>query len=124
MPSLVRFKAALFVILMMTVLPSWGQSASNESQVRGERLAQSLCIACHGPRGLSVNPLWPNLAGQQKAYIVKALNDYRSGLRNDPLMNAQSQTLTNAQIEDVAEYYSSFKVQIVEPVGQGSANEN
>ena len=31
----------------------------------------ALCAACHGPKGVSSNPLWPNLAGQQETYLAQ-----------------------------------------------------
>ena len=90
----------------------------------GQKLAQSLCIACHGPQGLSVSPIWPSLAGQKYSYLVKAMKEYRNGVRQDPLMTPQAQTLTEAQIDAVSWYYSSMRVQIVETPQGAEPREN
>ena len=41
----------------------------------------AVCVGCHGPDGNSTNPIWPKLAGQHAAYLVKALKDFKSGVR-------------------------------------------
>lgn len=68
-----------------------------------------VCIGCHGPDGNSTNPIWPKLAGQHAAYLVKALKDFRRGTRKDPTMNAMAKPLTDADIENLAAYYASQK---------------
>ena len=45
------------------------------------------CAGCHGAAGISANPLWPNLAGQQQAYLVKQMKAFRDGTRKDPMMS-------------------------------------
>ena len=69
--------------------------------------AKTLCAGCHGPEGISVNPLWPNIAGQKEQYLVKALKEYRDGVRLDPNMAAMAQGLGDQEIEDLAAYYAS-----------------
>lgn len=66
------------------------------------------CMACHGPSGAG-NPAakFPSLSGQHKDYVVKALNDFRSGARtNDPagMMGSITAKMTDADIDAVAEY--------------------
>ena len=68
----------------------------------------ALCAACHGANGISNNPLWPNLKGQKEQYLIKALKDYRSGARNDPSMSPMAKPLTDADIENLAAYYSEL----------------
>ncbi len=67
------------------------------------------CQGCHGAKGISSNPMWPNLAGQKEAYLVKQLKDFRSGVRKDPTMNAMAKPLSDADIANLAAYYSSLK---------------
>ncbi|KAA3632403.1 MAG: cytochrome c4, partial [Proteobacteria bacterium] len=43
--------------------------------------AKAVCAGCHGPNGISTNPMWPNLAGQKDQYLVKAMKEYRDGAR-------------------------------------------
>ena len=70
--------------------------------------AQTLCASCHGPKGVSSNPLWPNLAGQQEQYLAKALTDYRNSKRSDPTMAPLASTLTDTEIADLAAYYAKL----------------
>ena len=67
------------------------------------------CGACHGPDGNSSNPLWPKLAGQHSAYLVKQLKAFKSGERKDPLMSPMAAGLSEKDMEDLAAYYASQK---------------
>ncbi len=66
------------------------------------------CAGCHGAAGLSANPLWPNLAGQKEAYLVKQLKALRDGTRTDPMMSPMAKPLTDDDIANLAAYYSSL----------------
>lgn len=67
------------------------------------------CTGCHGLNGKSNNPMYPNLASQNKLYLIKAMKDYRDGKRKDPMMNSMLITLTDSDFENIATYYSSLK---------------
>lgn len=64
------------------------------------------CAACHGADGNSAAPDFPRLAGQHYDYLVKALKDYKSGARKNPIMAPQVANLTARDIEDLAAYFS------------------
>ncbi|MEA3244309.1 MAG: cytochrome c [Pseudomonadota bacterium] len=66
------------------------------------------CSGCHGANGISANPLWPNLAGQKEAYLVKQLKAFRDGSRSDPMMTPMAKPLSSADIENLAAYFSSL----------------
>ena len=66
------------------------------------------CAACHGANGISPNDLWPNLAGQKEAYLVKQIKAFRDGQRADPMMAPMAAALSDQDIEDLAAYYSSL----------------
>ncbi len=68
----------------------------------------SACIACHGADGIGTNNLYPNLAGQKEAYLVKATRAYRDGTRNDPMMG-MAKALSDADIDNLAAFYSSLE---------------
>lgn len=70
--------------------------------------ARTLCAGCHGPAGVSVNPVWPNLAGQQAGYLAKSMRDFKSGARTEPTMAAIASTVGDAEIEALAAYYASL----------------
>jgi cytochrome c553 len=67
------------------------------------------CQACHGlDDGLARIPQAPHLAGQNETYLVKALRDYRSGARKDPMMSVVAAGLSDREIEDLAAYFNSL----------------
>jgi len=66
------------------------------------------CTACHGAKGLSVNPQWPNLAGQKEEYLRAQLLAFRDGRRKDPLMSANAKDLSDDQIDALAAHYSTL----------------
>jgi len=68
-----------------------------------------LCAGCHGLAGISAVPTYPNLAGQKEMYLVKQLADFKSGKRNDPTMKGMVASLNEADIANLAAYYSSLK---------------
>jgi len=68
-----------------------------------------VCVGCHGMNGYSNNPMNPNLAGQKKDYLIKAMKDYKGNKRQDPMMSSLMAGLTDADIENLAEFYSTVK---------------
>mgnify|MGYP003565637896 CR=1 FL=1 len=69
------------------------------------------CVACHGNRGISLLPVYPNLAGQKPDYLAKALKDYQSGARGDATMQAMVANLSETDIANLAAYYASLNCQ-------------
>lgn len=67
------------------------------------------CGACHGAEGVSPNDLWPNLAGQKAGYLAKQIKAFRDGSRSDPMMGAMAKPLSDADIDDLAAYFSSLQ---------------
>lgn len=66
------------------------------------------CSACHGANGISTNDIWPNLAGQKEAYLVAQITAFRGGERKNPMMSPMAAALSDADIADLAAYYSSL----------------
>ena len=62
--------------------------------------------SAHGQNGISVNPLWPSLAGQQEAYLAKQIKAFRDGERTDVSMQPFVANLTDQDIEDIAAHYA------------------
>lgn len=65
------------------------------------------CVACHGLKGVSGNPAWPNLAGQHENYMVDQLKSMRSGERSNPLMAPFVQDLSDEDIQVLASWYAA-----------------
>lgn len=85
---------------------SLSQAAGNAKK---GKLKSITCIACHGSKGVSSNPIWPNLAGQKAVYMVKQLKNFKSGLRKDPSMQPMVASLSVQDMEDISAYFSSLK---------------
>jgi len=103
--------------------PMKGKSSSSKSAKSGARLYKSgnkklgdygACVRCHGKNGKGKgksNSLFPVIGGQQKAYIIKQLKDFKSGKRtNDPagMMAMVAKGLSDKEIAAVADYVSSL----------------
>jgi cytochrome c553 len=67
------------------------------------------CTACHGNNGVSVNAMWPTLAGQHEDYLVRALLGYRNGTRIDPVMSVQAGLIAEGDVEVLAKYFASLE---------------
>ncbi len=81
---------------MLAGLPATGKAASTQ------------CAACHGASGTSISPAFPNLAGQHRAYLVAALEDYKTGKRKSAIMNAVAKPLKKRDISNLAAYFASL----------------
>ena len=73
----------------------------------GKKKAAEVCAACHGPDGNSTTGDFPRIAGQYADYLTKALRDYKTGARQDPIMGNFAKPLTDQEIENLAAYFSS-----------------
>jgi cytochrome c553 len=73
------------------------------------------CFVCHGADGLAKVPDAPNLAGQNGAYLVKALKEYRSGKREHEVMSMMAKNLSDDDISLVASYFTSIAVTVKAP---------
>jgi len=67
----------------------------------------ALCGGCHGADGNSANPIWPSLAGQHASYLVKQINNFKSGDRTDPTMQGMVAALNENDVADIAAYFAS-----------------
>lgn len=94
----------LFFIAALIALPVTASAGGNV--ISGAEKAAT-CAACHGKDGHSVDPNYPNLAGQYQSYLVKALSDYRAGRRTNVIMTGFASQLSNQDIEDLAAWFSS-----------------
>ncbi|MDQ2695870.1 MAG: cytochrome c4 [Pseudomonadota bacterium] len=65
------------------------------------------CAACHGADGNSASGQWPKLAGQHADYLVKQLQNFKSGDRVNATMNGMAAPLSDQDIEDLAAYFAS-----------------
>jgi len=100
--------------MLLTAFQVQAESLIEGSIDAGE--AKSItCTACHGQAGNSVNPMWPNIAGQSAPYIVTQLTAFKNSAgdpanatRSDPLMAPQAMMLSEEDIRDLAVYFESL----------------
>lgn len=76
---------------------------------KGEATYSGVCAACHGADGNSEAPTYPSLAQQFPGYLAKQLQEFKSGLRQDPVMSGMAATLDDAGILDVAAWLGAQK---------------
>jgi len=101
-------------------------SASADSLVDGSidagKARALTCTACHGQEGNSVNPLWPNIAGQNATYLVTQLRAFKDGQRNDPLMTSQAMLLSDEDMRNLAVYFESLPAAVSAVEDPGSVS--
>jgi cytochrome c553 len=111
-------KKLLGGILATTVLLSAGTNTLADD---GQSKAMP-CTACHGPDGNStMNPEWPNLAGQHSEYLVTQLQAFKSGTRKNPNMSGMAAALTDQDMIDIAEFFAGQALKIPSTDATGTA---
>jgi len=95
---------AISLIAIVAANPAFAagnaDAGHNKSQV---------CAGCHGADGNAMIPNYPKLAGQHASYLLKQLQDFKSGKRKNPIMSAQVTNLTDQDMQDLAAYFASQK---------------
>lgn len=78
---------------------------------KGKEKAGQICQACHGldGNGIPGQPVWPKLAGQHPRYIYKQLQNFKNNERWNPQMSPMAMPLTDADMRNLAAYYSSLE---------------
>ncbi|RPI45290.1 MAG: cytochrome c [Betaproteobacteria bacterium] len=84
-----------------------GFAANAADMEAGKKKAAEICAACHGPDGNSATADFPRIAGQHPDYLAKALRDYKTGARKDPVMSGFAAPLTRQDIENLTAYFSA-----------------
>jgi len=97
-----------FLILIVFSSSLFTATTSSAGDIEAGKARASACFGCHGPQGISTMPNYPNLAGQKEQYLVSAINNYRTGGRNDPTMKAMVASLNDADVANIAAFYSSL----------------
>jgi cytochrome c553 len=103
-------KNLFFITLLITSL-----NALADDVALGKVKADAACALCHGAAGIASLPNAPNLAGQQFMYLSEQLTNYRSGKRQNAVMNVIAKQLTDEEITQLATWYSAIKITVVEP---------
>ena len=102
--------------LMTGLLPGVTLADEPSTSIAAGEVASLACQACHGTNGMNASPDIPNLAGQKKLYLAVQLRAFKSGARKSDYMNPIAAQLADADIVNLAEYWSNV------PVGTGGAS--
>jgi len=108
-----------YALVIPAALFAAGVLVAGDARAAGDvaagRQKALMCQTCHGLDGKAKIPEAPSLAGQSVVYLVKALNDYRTGARKNDMMSLVAPTLKDKDVEDLAAYYSAIEVSISPP---------
>jgi cytochrome c553 len=102
-------KTTRSALLLLSLLAPALAHADDGDPVVGRKKALQ-CQACHGMDGIAKIPEAANLAGQSTIYLTSALNDYKTGARKNDMMSTIAPTLSDADIADLAAYYSAIEI--------------
>lgn len=95
------------LVAIIAVL-SFVNVAQAQGDIEAGKTKSVTCAACHGTDGNGPSDLYPKIAGQHASYLVKQLQEFKSGVREDPIMLGMAGALSEQDMEDLAAYYSSL----------------
>ncbi|HEY8011616.1 MAG TPA: cytochrome c [Rudaea sp.] len=102
---------ALTIIAASTASSLHAAEATDKGDVKAGKALVYTCGGCHGVTGYTnayPNYHVPRIVGQNYEYIVAALTEYKTGERAHPTMRAQGESLSEADIRNIATYLSSI----------------
>jgi len=96
----------VIVAALIAAAPPVIVSADGNAEAGAAKAA--ICSACHGPNGHSINPLWPNLAGQHASYTFEQVKAIQKGeKRVNPTMQPLVANMVDEDLRDIAAYYAT-----------------
>ena len=87
--------------------PAAAPKAAKPDLVKGEASFTAVCAACHGADGNSAIAANPKLSQQHPEYLVKQLQEFKSGKRNDPVMKGFASALSDDDMKNIAYWVTS-----------------
>jgi cytochrome c553 len=102
-------RAAAAAAFAAALPPVYWVGTAAGADIEAGRQKALVCFACHGSAGNSANPVVPSLAGQPAQFVSMELFQFREGNRKDPQMTPLAANLSNADMNDLAAYFSAQK---------------
>ena len=99
-PATAASTAAPAAAASATLAPLAGDATAGQAKA-------AVCGACHGMDGNSTDAQYPKLAGQSEPYIVRQLTDFKSGVRQNPIMMGFAATLSPQDMHDIGAYFAT-----------------
>lgn len=87
--------------------PAAETAAAKPGDATAGQAKAAACGACHGMDGNSTDPQYPKLAGQSEQYIVRQLENFKSGKRQNPIMLGMATPLSEQDMHDIGAYFAS-----------------
>ncbi len=103
------FTAMAAAVGILTAATAFAETPAKGDPAKAQQIVSTLCIACHGADGNSVDPNNPKLAGQHEAYLLKQLQDFKSGTRASPVMMGMVAALTPEDMKNLAAFFTTQK---------------
>ncbi len=95
------------LLLAAAAQASETQAVPKPDLAKGQAIASQVCAACHTVDGSRGSPANPILAGQHASYLVKQLQEFKSGKRKNAIMSGFAGTLSDEDMKNVAAFYAS-----------------
>lgn len=108
-PLLPRLLTSALIAASMAA-PAFGEEAKAPAKpdlAKGQEISTQVCGACHTADGSRGSPANPILQGQIPEYLVKQLQDFKSGKRENAIMKGMATPLSDADMVNVAAFYAS-----------------
>ncbi len=97
---------ALLATLVAPALAASPPAATKPDLAKGQAISTQVCAACHTADGSRGSPANPIIAGQHPEYLVKQLQEFKSGKRNNAIMKGFASTLSDEDMKNVAAFYA------------------
>lgn len=105
-----RTKLSRLPLSIATFFLVFGTITGTNAQDAPEKAAT--CAACHGADGNSINPEWPNLAGQHASYIVQQITWFKEGVRENASMAPMVANLSAEDMQALGAYFAALPPKI------------
>jgi cytochrome c553 len=106
-----RLPAVLLAATLLAATAASAADAPKPDPAQGATTFGTICAACHGPdaAGVAALPAQAKLAHQFPEYVVKQLTEFKSGVRDNPIMKPMASTLSDSDVLNVAAWVSAQK---------------
>jgi cytochrome c553 len=112
-----RAVSSLFLLTFLCLTPL------SAADLEAGKQRATTCFGCHGAEGVSLNPKYPNLAGQSVEYLIKQLNAFRNGDRKDAIMSPMASNMSDTDVENVAAFFAGLGAVSQQPLTAGGERE-
>ena len=101
------YVVAMAALVATSALADTAKAPPKPDIAKGSTVSANTCAACHANDGTRGVPTYPILQGQHADYLVKQLDEFKSGKRDNPIMKGMAATLSTDDMRNVAAFYES-----------------